>query len=127
MTFKNIMHVGIMAQDPVSLCEWYKEKLGFKIVYKLPPTAKRSEVYWLKFENNMVEIVPSNNKKRYNRSMKDPGISHFSIAVKCFNEKLKELSKKKIIVQDIHESEEFKCGFFNDPEGNLVEILSLHK
>jgi len=126
MTFKDIMHVGIMTEDPVSLCNWYEEKLDFKIVYKLPPTTKRSEVYWLKFDNNIIEIVPSNKNRRHNRSMKDPGISHFSVSVKCFDEKLKELSKKGIKVENIHEFKEFKCGFFNDPEGNLVEILSFY-
>lgn len=126
MNFKEIMHVGIMAIDSLSLANWYKEKLGFRVVYKLPPTNKRSEVYWLKSGNNMIEIVPSNKNKIHYRSIKDPGISHFSIVVQNFEEKLEYLNKKGIKVENIHEFKEFKCGFFNDLEGNLVEVLSFH-
>ncbi|MDD5621897.1 MAG: VOC family protein [Actinomycetota bacterium] len=127
MDFKRIMHVGIMAKNTGSLCNWYIKKLGFKKVYQLPATMERSEVYWLKFENNMIEIVPANNNMRRNRSIKDPGISHFSITVECFDEYLEKIIKKGIKVEDIHEFKEFKCGFFNDGEGNLVEILSFTK
>ena len=127
MSFKNKMHIGIMSENTNRLCRWYEEKLNFKKVHVLPATEKRSEVYWLEFEGNVIEIVPANNTVRAKRSIKDPGLSHYSITVKDFDKIMADLKEKKIEINNIHVFNDFRCGFFSDLEGNLVEILSFNK
>ena len=126
MDFKQEGHIGLMAEYPLKLRKWYEDVLDFKVIYKLPATEQRMGVYWLQRGNNVIEIVPANKKERITRERKDPGLSHFSITVDDFDRFVDALKKKNIIVNDIHEFNAFRCGFFEDLEGNLIELISFY-
>jgi len=118
-----VEHLGIYATDPEGLSQWYCERLDFSVVRKLEKEG-RPPIYFLKAEAGWeIEILPSPSSPR-KRELTDPGYSHIGLVVEDFDQTAAFLGSKGISLHDVREtSNGWKIGYFEDPEGNRLEIV----
>jgi glyoxylase I family protein len=116
-------HVGLYAGDPVELAKWYIEMLGFEVVRTLEKEG-RPPIYFLKGNRGLViEILPTGGT-RSGRELSDPGYSHIGIVVEDFDQAASSLKSKGISLFDVRQtSNGWTIGYFDDPEGNRLEIV----
>jgi len=124
--FKRFGHFGIAAKDPEALCKWYCDVLGFKVVFEIPKTEHRPiPIYFIQFgTKTAIEIIPASDKEKIERETNDPGFSHIGIPVNDFDEAAHNLKSKGITLRNVRQTGlSWKIGYFDDPEGNLIEIV----
>jgi catechol 2,3-dioxygenase-like lactoylglutathione lyase family enzyme len=119
----NAEHIGIYAQDTSRLSQWYIDNLGFKIVRTLEKEG-RPPIFFLQAEEGLaIEILPTNSP-RSARQLTDPGYSHIGLVVDDFDQVVSTLQTKGIAVQDIRSTTNgWTIGYFDDPEGNRLEMV----
>ena len=78
----------------------------------------------MKGENGVViEILPTSSSQQ-KRELSDPGYSHIGIVVEDFERATSTLQSKGIEPQDVRTtSNGWTIGYFEDPEGNRLEIV----
>jgi len=124
--FKWFGHIGIAAKDPESLCKWYCDVLGFKVIFEIPETERRPvPIYFIQFKTKTtIEIIPASDEEKIKRETNDPGFSHIGIPVDDFDEAAEYLKSKGITLRNVRQTGlGWKIGYFDDPEGNLIEIV----
>lgn len=116
-------HIGLFASDPVALAEWYIGALDFTVIRTLEKEG-RPPIYFLKGDRGLVlEILPT-NAQRSARELSDPGFSHIGIIVDDFDQAASSLQSKGITLFDVRQtSNGWTIGYFDDPEGNRLEIV----
>jgi catechol 2,3-dioxygenase-like lactoylglutathione lyase family enzyme len=119
----NAEHIGVYARDPTELSRWYIEKLGFSVIRTLEKEG-RPPIFFLQGEQGMViEVLPTTSP-RVARGLSDPGYSHIGLVVDDFNEVASSLKTKGISLYDVRStSNGWTIGYFDDPEGNRLEIV----
>jgi catechol 2,3-dioxygenase-like lactoylglutathione lyase family enzyme len=119
----NVEHVGVYARDTTELSKWYIEKLDFSVILTLEKEG-RPPIYFLQGEKGMVvEILPTKSP-RIARELSDPGYSHIGLVVEDFDEAASSLKNKGVALYDIRDtSNGWIIGYFDDPEGNRLEIV----
>lgn len=118
-----VEHLGIYASDSERLSQWYREKLGLSVVRKLEKEG-RPPIYFLKGEGGWeIEILPTSSLSR-ERALTDPGFSHVGLVVEDFDKTAALLQSRGIPLHDVRDtSNGWKIGYFEDPEGNHLEIV----
>lgn len=118
-----VEHLGIYAADSEGLSQWYRERLGFAVVRKLEKEG-RPPIYFLKTEAGWeIEILPSPSSPR-KRELTDPGYSHIGLVVEDFDQTAAFLESRGISLHDVRDTSiGWKIGYFEDPEGNRLEIV----
>jgi len=108
----SLSHVGIIAEDPVTLAKWYKDVLGFEIILEMKKEG-RPPIFFLRGEKgSYIEILPS------------IFTTHIAFVVDDFDKALKDLESKEVIFKEVRETNiGWKIGYFEDPQGNLLEIV----
>jgi catechol 2,3-dioxygenase-like lactoylglutathione lyase family enzyme len=116
-------HVALYAGDPVELAKWYIETLGFEVVRTLEKEG-RPPIYFLKGDKGLViEILPT-GEARPSRELSDPGYSHIGLVVEHFDQAASSLQSKGVSLVNVRQtSNGWTIGYFNDPEGNQLEIV----
>ncbi len=118
-----VEHLGIYATDPEGLSRWYRERLGLSVIRKLEKEG-RPPIFFLKGKTGWeIEILPSPSSPR-KRELEDPGYSHIGIVVEDFDQTAAFLKSKGVPLHDVRETSiGWKIGYFEDPEGNRLEIV----
>lgn len=122
--FKGVDHVAIAAKDSRALSQWYCDTLGFRILFdnqKDPPTCLvGGEMY------GVLEIMPDNGAAVMQHQPLDPGIRHIAFRVSDFDAAHKSLADQGVLglTQPGPAAGGGQIAFFQDPEGNLVQIVS---
>jgi catechol 2,3-dioxygenase-like lactoylglutathione lyase family enzyme len=118
-----IGHLGIYARNVEALANWYRDVLNFEVVTKLE-NPDRPPIYFLKSRQGVeIEILPTTKERRI-RELRDPGFSHICITVDSFEEFATYLESKGISLHGVRDtSAGWKIGYFEDPEGNVLEIM----
>lgn len=119
----HLEHIGIYSKNPAALSEWYGEVLGFTVVRTLKKEG-RPPIFFMKGETGVViEILPTSSTQQ-KRELSDPGYSHIGIVVEDFDRAASTLQSKGIEPHDIRTtSNGWTIGYFEDPEGNRLEIV----
>lgn len=120
--YSGIEHFAVAAKDTAKLSHWYRDLLGFTVAYdnkKEPPT------FFVRLgAGSMLELIPASEAARQARRTNEPGMSHFAVSVGNFEAAQADLKAKGIELRDVREaSRGVKVGYFDDPEGNLVQII----
>jgi glyoxylase I family protein len=114
-------HVGLCADDPLHLAEWYVRILDFRIVRALPehhtyfvrvPRGEMLEIYPAKHPTNPVDNVHR-------------GLRHIALSVSDIDAEIARLRAAGVTVPDetIVVTSDMKLAFFRDPEGNLLHLV----
>ena len=121
-------HVAIAAKDTRALTDFYCDLLGMRVLFQ---NDKEPATYLVGGSMGAVlEIMPDNGEKRTSHQPLDPGIRHIAFRVRDFDATYSALQR--------HHAEGRVLGlmppgpaagggqiaFFNDPEGNLLQIVS---
>jgi catechol-2,3-dioxygenase len=116
-------HVGIYAKDVEALAKWYITVLNLKVTRKLEKPG-RPPIYFLKSDEGLeIEILPT-IKEGKTRDLEDKGLSHIGIVVEDFDTVASQLASKGISLHGVrYTSIGWKIGYFEDPEGNILEIV----
>lgn len=119
----NAEHIGVYAKDVVALSSWYTEKLGFKVVRALEKEG-RPPVMFLRGESGLeIEILPTTSSQ-VARELSDPGYSHIGFVVSDMDQAASSLQSKGVSLHDVRNtSNGWTIGYFEDPEGNRLEIV----
>ena len=119
----NAEHVGIYAKDSVGLSQWYIDTLGFTVVNTLEKEG-RPPIFFLKAQEGMViEILPTTSTP-VARQLSDPGYSHIGLVVGNFDQAAASLESKGVTLHAVRQtSNGWTIGYFDDPEGNRLEIV----
>ncbi|MGM0366225.1 MAG: VOC family protein [Actinomycetota bacterium] len=121
---KNIEHLGIYSKNTKKLADWYSDVLGMEVAFKISKDLPEKSIYFLKgADGTVVEILPSNNKDNA-RDLDDPGYSHIGITVDNFDKAAKALKDKGVVLKNVRNTSiGWTIGYFNDPDGNILEIV----
>ena len=119
----NIEHVGLYAKDPAALADWYERVLGLTVVRKLEK-AGRPPVFFLKgSQGAQLEILPTQTSPG-EKSIDKSGYTHLGIVIDDFVSFEKGLAEQGIELWGVRDtSNGWRIGYFNDPEGNILEIV----
>lgn len=118
---KGMEHVGLCAQDPKALADWYVRILGFRIVRAL----EEHNTYFIRANNGgLLEIYPAQHPT-------DPvdnvhrGLRHIALSVSNLDAEVGRLRSAGVTVpaDTIVISSDMALAFFRDPEGNLLHLV----
>ncbi|MBU1048521.1 VOC family protein [Candidatus Bipolaricaulota bacterium] len=120
----NIEHVGIYAHDSEALAKWYTDALGLREVRRIDRGEGKPAVVFLQGASGaIVEILPTSAMET-ERALNSPGFTHLGIAVDNMDEQMVRLAEQGIEVKNIRStSNGWTIGYFNDPEGNILELV----
>ncbi|MBN2656810.1 MAG: VOC family protein [Spirochaetales bacterium] len=118
----NIEHLGIMAENPRFLADWYISTLGFSELFQpegegMPVFIRDGNGVTLEFFSKPESYVFSGGDLRKNQ--------HLSLSVPDFDRAVAELEKAGVCFND----EPFtifmggRVRFFRDPEGNWIHLI----
>ncbi len=118
-----IEHFGLYAHDSRALAAWYEKHVGLRIVRCLEKEG-RPPIFFLSGERGaQIEILPT-QAPQVDRDLTSPGFSHVGFIVDDFDETQKSLAAEGVAVRGVREtSNGWRIGYFEDPEGNTVEIV----
>jgi len=143
---KNLFHVSLQVNDFDKMVEFYSNKLGFELMFKLTigdfkdmlkqgQPADNDSDPWLCYmrvapeeyiEMFSGQIIPPEFKKEKIVNRADAPFDHFAIEVKDLKIAAKEFEKKGILFtfNSTEKGEIFEqSGYFIDPEGNKIIVV----
>jgi len=116
-------HFGIYAHDTESLADWYRKTLGFSVVRTIEKEG-RPPIFFLAAGGGEIELLPT-DEPRVERKLNHAGFSHIGIVVEDFEKTERMLREKGVILEGVRKtSNGWMIGYFEDPEGNALEIVS---
>ncbi|MCP4405091.1 MAG: VOC family protein [bacterium] len=116
-----IEHIGFMAKSPETLAEWYVNTLEFREIFRTE--GDNPIVFIAGAQSGILEFVPYKNEsdvpKENDRQV------HLALAVKDFEAAVEKLTQAGVQFPDppfdlFHGG---KTVFFEDPEGNQLQIV----
>jgi glyoxylase I family protein len=116
-------HFGLYARDPEALAKWYEKSVGLHVIRCLEKEG-RPPVYFLAGAGDAeIEILPT-EEPRVDRDLTAPGFSHLGFVVEDFDSEQRRLAAEGIPLRGVREtSNGWRIGYFEDPEGNRIEIV----
>ncbi|MBI5399305.1 VOC family protein [Candidatus Saganbacteria bacterium] len=148
LKIKKFRHAAIVVNDLETMLEFYVETLGFVLKRKFEiesddfrkgvgmPDAK-AKVAHLSLPDSDIEIEIFEYKDKLQASEKInrpnyPGYRHIAFIVKDLDESYRELKEKglrfysePITIKEPEMIAGFRFVYFNDPEGNIIELNQL--
>lgn len=118
---KGIEHVGLCADDPHALADWYVAMLGFTIVRAL----EAHRTYFIRAQDGgMLEIYPAQHRVDAVDNV-HRGLRHIALTVVDVNAGILRLRSAGVTVPDetIVRTPSMTLAFFSDPEGNLLHLV----
>ncbi|MDR1732067.1 MAG: VOC family protein [Synergistaceae bacterium] len=120
-----IEHFALPAKDAKKLAEWYRDNLGFNILYKSEGTPP---IYFINLGEMSIEIVPPGKDDTVHNAF----ATHFAIVVapEAFDRTIEDLQKKGIVFDPETNNAFFggtRMRFTQDPEGHRLQIISRGK
>ena len=122
---QGIEHTAIASSDIERLAQWYVEKLGFVVNFRLTYT----KALFLKAPDGaMIELIESNANPRPPLDMKDPGLRHIALTVMDFDAAYGSLKAAGVsFLTEKATSSGNTTVFFTDCDGNILHLLHREK
>jgi len=118
-----VEHVGIYAQDTAKLSEWYARVLGLSERRRIEKEGRPPIVFLGGETGAVVEILPTETAPAA-RDLTCPGFTHLGIAVDDLDAERERLAALGVEMWGVRAtSNGWKIGYFNDPEGNILELV----
>jgi glyoxylase I family protein len=116
-----IEHIGLCANNPEGLTEWYADVLGYTVIYAI----RDRMTFFLQDRNGgILEVYPSAEHSPVVDNVHS-GVRHIGITVSGIDEEIDTLKKNGIEIPErmIVRTPEMKLAFFKDPEGNILHFV----
>lgn len=121
-----IQHVAFNCKNKIKMEKFYTKHFGFKRV-RVFNAGSENEFVMLRLENMCIELFTSTGERPASNSENDVGFRHIAFEVSDLDEMITRLIADGVKVGEIIDYSdsvaELKICFFNDPEGNKVEIM----
>ncbi len=117
--FSGIEHVGVLAENPEKLAQWYERVLNFQVIYT--SNDSRPTIFLAGDNGQLLELIPDQSENQVPNKDKR---FHLAIKVNDFNEALAKLRAEKVETETSFDI--FRGGkvvFFQDPEGNWLHLI----
>lgn len=114
-------HVGLCAQNPERLVDWYTTVLRCQVVHRID---ERS-TYFVRFPGGgMLEVYPATDQSVPVGNLHS-GLRHLAISVDDFESDCEYMvGHGAILIPEMTvRNGEMKLAFFKDPEGNLIHLV----
>lgn len=118
---KGIEHIGLCANDPRALVDWYVAILGFTIVRAL----EAHRTYFIRAQDGgMLEIYPAQHPVDAVDNV-HRGLRHIALIAPDLHGEIARLRAAGIAVPEetIVRTPSMTLAFFRDPEGNLLHLV----
>jgi len=116
--FRGVDHIAIASPDPEALAQWYVERLGFAVSYRLGGRAFLEGA-----DGSMLEITPSEGP-RIARPHASPGLRHLGVAVDDLDAACRRLQGQGVeFFSPPRIQDGFRLVFFDDPDGNILHLI----
>jgi len=116
-------HFCISARDPESLAKWYREVLGLDLVSE-GRTRAGTPMYFLGSANDTCIEILCASDEGLKEFIGNPGHSHICFLVDDFDKVYEYLKSKKVHFREVRDTiQGWKIAYFDDPEGNMLEIM----
>ncbi|MBN2714059.1 MAG: VOC family protein [Planctomycetes bacterium] len=103
------------------MAQWYDEVLGYEKFFR------NDNPVWIMRapDGSLLEIMPHNNLPRPERVTTSPGLSHLALRVSNLDDAIAYLDSKKVEwISDAFDAiGGGRLRNFNDPEGNMLQIV----
>ncbi len=127
----SIDHIGLWTDNALRLINFYKKKLGFRIMtsQRLPSDIVKKIFgfnttccfYRLKSDGLFLEIFEPHKKSSIDKPKFIKGIHHFGLVVENREDFIMNASKQKIEIVKVKRDGHY-VYFIKDPDGNMIEI-----
>jgi len=121
MKIMGIDHPAVAAEDVEQLADWYCRVLNYEKVFR------HDKPVWLlrAADGTLLEVMPRDQTPRPQRTTWTPGWSHLALRVDDFDEAVRELESRGVTFtgETINAIGGGRVRNFNDPEGNMLQIL----
>ena len=118
-----IEHIGLHARNTTALAEWYVGTVGLHIVRRLEKPSRPTIYFLAAAGGGEIEILPT-EETRAERALNAPGLSHIGLVVEDFEATEAHLGENGVHLQGVRDtSNGWRIGYFEDPEGNTLEIV----
>ena len=123
LKIKSLEHVAVAVRDTDAEAEWYRDVLGFSIVYKAP-TPPRNYFIRDPAGRSMIEIIPIKEDDKFSNFDTSPAHLHIAFDVDDFDATKAALEAKGIRVgEPTSLAGGGKIVFFRDPEGIPLKLV----
>jgi catechol 2,3-dioxygenase-like lactoylglutathione lyase family enzyme len=120
---KSLEHIAVAVRDTDAEAEWYRDVLGFSIVYKAP-TSPRNYFVRDPAGRSMIEIIPLKKDDEFNNFNTSPAHLHIAFDVDDFDAAKAALEAKGVKVEEPSPLPGGgKIAFFRDPEGIPLQLV----
>ena len=119
--FTGIDHPAIAADDVETLSKWYCDVLGYKVFAKTDKPIYIVEAP----DGTYIEIMPKDETLRPERTVCTPGWSHLALRVSDMDAAMEALDGHGVewLGDEFGAVGGGRIRNFNDPEGNLLQIV----
>lgn len=116
-----VEHIAIFSNTPESLKDWYEKNLGFRVVKE--NVAKGT--YWLQAPDGMLFELKRATRKNNESDETVSGLRHIALIVDNIEETVDRLKRYQveIITEPTISATGGKTCFFQDPEGNIFQLI----
>jgi catechol 2,3-dioxygenase-like lactoylglutathione lyase family enzyme len=121
MTFE-LEHIGLAAQDPAALKEWYMQILGATLLFEMPQSPP---AFLLSVGGFIIEIYPAASRPPSLPDNRVAGWRHLALRVASLESARDHLVRKGIQFEEAIKPAGGggKVLFFQDPEKNLLHLV----
>lgn len=114
-------HLGVCAEHPKALADWYVNCLGFRIVRVV---AEHNTYFIRAKDGSMLEVYPNKDRSDEVDNVHQ-GLCHIALSVTDLSAEVERLRSSGVVVpvESLVITPEMKLAFFRDPEGNLLHLV----
>lgn len=119
--FEGIDHPAVAAVNVETLADWYCDVLGYEKVFR-----SDQPVWMLRApDGTLLEVMPVDDTPRPERTTQTPGWSHLALRVRDLDAAIRALDGEGVrwISGTIAAIGGGRLRSFEDPEGNMLQIL----
>jgi len=119
----NVEHIGLCAEDSEALAAWYANVLGLREIKRIGKDGRAPVVFLQGEHGAVVEILPT-DVAQVEHALKVPGFTHLGFPVSDIDAEITRLTAMGVKVWGVRStSNGWTIAYFNDPEGNILEII----
>lgn len=123
LKFTSMEHIALAVHDTDAEAEWYRDILGFSIVYKAP-TSPRNYFVRDPAGASMIEIMPLRDPDQLDHNQTNPAHFHIALGVDDIDEAKAALEALGVDVGAVSALPGgAKSAFFRDPEGIPLQLI----
>jgi glyoxylase I family protein len=117
----SVEHIGLAAQNPQQLKDWYEQVLGATLVFAMPQSPP---AFLIQLGGVMIEIYSAQSQSDSTRNNRLAGWRHIALKVDSLEAAKEHLERKGVnFVEPIKPAGGGgRVLFFQDPEGNLLHL-----